>query len=217
VTLKRRVRRATNTMLGVVRTRLNLARQRTGPRMLEIGPGPERIAGFETLNVVPGPNVDYLGDAAKRLPFRDATFDVIYASHVVEHIPWYQTQSALREWVRVLASGGRMEVWVPNGLLICKTLVDFELTGENRIDRDGWYRFNDEKDPCKWAAGRLFTYGDGTGRPDDPNWHRAMFTPRYLRFVLESVGLSDVRELGRADVRGYDHGWINLGMTGTKP
>lgn len=201
------------------RTRANLCANRTKPhRMLEIGPGPERIPGFETLDIVKGRHVDYVYDAAaKRLPFEENTFDLIYASHVLEHIPWFQTIDVLAEWVRILKPGGHLEVWVPDGLKICKALVDYELHGNNYIDQDGWYRFNEEKDPYKWAAGRIYTYGDGTANPYSPNWHRAIFTPRYLRLVLEKLGLCHIEQMDRSQVRGYDHGWINLGMRGIKP
>jgi len=45
----------------------------------------------------------------------------------------------------------------------------------------------------------------------------ALFSPRYLCRLLERAGLTDVREMDRAEVRGHDHGWIYLGMCGTKP
>ncbi|HXG47022.1 MAG TPA: methyltransferase domain-containing protein [Methylomirabilota bacterium] len=199
-------------------TRFNQLRYRHRPvRRLEIGPGSRRIPGFETLNIVPGPGVDYVADAARRLPFPDGTFDLIYASHILEHIPWYQTLATLREWTRTLKPGGALEVWVPDGLKICETLVRFEREGINEIERDGWYRFNPEQDPCKWAAGRLYTYGDGSGRLDHPNWHRSLFTPRYLHLLLQRAGLIEIRPLSRAEVRGADHGWINLGYRGVRP
>lgn len=199
-------------------TRVQL-RRRAGRdhRLLELGPGPTRIDGFETLNVVPGPNVDYIADATRRLPFPDNTFELIYASHILEHVPWYQTEATLLEWVRVIESGGALEVWVPNGLKIAEVFVNAETLGVDETHLDGWYRFNAERDPCRWAAGRLFTYGDGTGRINHPNWHRALFSPRYLREQLEGAGLVDIVEMERSQVRGDDHGWINLGMKGYKP
>jgi SAM-dependent methyltransferase len=186
-------------------------------RRLEIGPGPRRLPGFETLSVVGGRSVDYIADASKRLPFRDQTFDLIYASHIIEHIPWYLTANALREWVRILKCGGRLEVWTPDGLKIARAFVAAEDNDSLEFHADGWWRFNESKDPCVWMAGRCFSYGDGSGRADHPNWHRALFSERHLRALMTNVGLIDIRRLERADVRGHDHGWINLGLVGTKP
>jgi SAM-dependent methyltransferase len=196
-----------------VRVRLNARRV---DRRLEIGPGAHRVPGFETLNIVAGRNVDYVADASRTLPFLSNTFTTIYASHVLEHVPWYQTETVLREWVRVLRPGGRLEIWVPDGLKICRAFVESEETGADTISADGWYRFNDRRDPCVWAAGRIFSYGDGTGKKQDPNWHLALFSERYLKDALNQVGLCDVARLHKSDVRGYDHGWINLGLVGTK-
>jgi len=80
-------------------------------RRLEIGPGPERLPGFETLNIVGGRQVDYVADAAGRLPIADNTFDLVYASHILEHIPWFCTEEAMHEWVRVLKPGGRWVIY----------------------------------------------------------------------------------------------------------
>ncbi len=190
-------------------------------RRLEIGPGNHRLDGFETLSVNGGPHVDYVVDASKRLPFADNTFEIIYASHVLEHIPWYSSAQTLREWVRVIASGGRLEVWVPNGTLIARTWIEAEADAEARgrelIAQDGWYKFNEGRDPCLWAAGRIFSYGDGAGTRGDPNWHLAIFSPRHLAGLMAGAGLIDIVELDRSQVRGHDHGWINLGMAGRKP
>lgn len=193
-----------------------LKNKRKDERRLEIGPGPRRVPGFETINVVWGRDVDYIGDASKRLPFASGTFDLIYASHVLEHIPWYQLPSVIKEWVRILKPGGSIEIWIPNGLLIAQTFVNAELGIKNEIDKDGWFKFNEGHDPCVWANGRIFSYGDGTGRKNDPNWHMAVFSPRYLRSLLTDSGLINIDELNSSKVRGYDHGWINLGMKGYK-
>lgn len=201
---------------AITRYHLRCNRDRSD-RELEIGPGHGRIEGFETLDVSARWNIDYVVDASGKLPFPQGTFRVIYASHVLEHIPWYQVRKTLDEWVRVLAPGGALEVWVPNGLEICRVFVDSETTGRDATHLDGWYRFNPDRDQCTWAAGRIFTYGDGTGDPADPNWHRGLFSPRYLKKLMEEAGLVDVRLMDRSEVRGYDHGWINLGVRGTRP
>jgi len=158
------------------KNRINLWRNARKPRRyLEIGPGNSRLPGFETLDIIGGRNVDYVYDAAKPLPFEDDTFDLVYASHVLEHIPWYKTEEVLKEWARILKPGGVLEVWVPDGLKICKALLEYELNGaKEAMELDGWYKFNPRKDLYLWVNGRLFTYGDGTGNPKSSNWHRAI-------------------------------------------
>lgn len=186
-------------------------------RRLEIGQGARRIDGFETLNVIGGRNVDYIADASKRLPFRTGTFDVVYASHVLEHVSWFWSRRVLAEWVRILRPGGRLEIWVPDGLKIARAFVQAEDSVSADYRLDNWWRFNPAHDPCLWMSGRCFSYGDGTGDLSHPNWHRALFSERHLKRLLEDAGLADVRRMSNEEVRGYDHGWINLGMTGTKP
>ena len=185
-------------------------------RFLEIGPGLSRIPDFETLNVVGGMNVDYVCDASKHLPFDAETFDIIYGSHILEHIPWYQTGDVLKEWVRILKTGGVLEVWVPDGLKIAESFVAAEREGASDFNKDGWWRYNEHHDPCVWMNGRTFSYGDGTGRPGHPNWHRGLFSERYMRKLFSDAGLMELRVLKRAEVRGHDHGWINMGLSGTK-
>lgn len=200
-----------------IKTRVNLARYRGRPgRRLEIGPGAFPLPGFESLNIVGGRWIDYIANAASRLPFDDDAFELIYAGHVLEHLPWYQTSEVLSEWRRVLAPGGVLEVWVPDGLKICQAFVEAELRGDRSFEEDGWFRFNPEKDPCAWASGRIFTYGDGEGTLDHPNWHRALFSPRRLMQLFEQAGFVDVRQMQPSEVRGADHGWINLGVCGAK-
>lgn len=202
------------TILGKsFKNRVNLRRNRKETqRYLEIGPGNAMMPGFETLNIVGGPNVDYVFDAAKKLPFGDNTFDLIYASHMLEHIPWYKMEEVLKEWIRILKPGGNLEIWVPDGLKICKVLIDAE-QGLITESPDDWNMFNPRKDPFIWVNGRLI-YG---ARPDYPSWHRAIFSPRYLKELFEYVGLIKIKEMDHSEVRGYDHGWINLGVKGTKP
>lgn len=185
-------------------------------RRLEIGPGPERIEGFETLNLVGGRQVDYIGDATKGLPFPDGTFDLIYASHVLEHVAWYDAVRVLEQWAGKLKRGGCLEVWVPDALKIAEAFVDAERNRTGAHCQDGWWRFNERHDPCLWFSGRMFSYGDGSGKRDHFNWHLAAYSERRLREAMQEAGLHSVTTMDRSEVRGYDHGWINLGVRGTK-
>ena len=79
-------------------------------RRLNLGCGENPLSGFL--------NIDYRGgDAyaiAERLPFKDRSFDFVYASHVLEHI--VNLDGAMREIHRVLTPGGILEIRVPFGL-----------------------------------------------------------------------------------------------------
>ena len=195
-------------------------------RKLEIGPGRTVSPGFESLDISPEykvgegmpRSVDYIADASKPLPFDGSTFDVIYASHVLEHFPWYQIESILKEWARVLKPGGILEVWVPDGLKICRAFVDAE-SGNDYTAEDGWYKFNEERDPCKWANGRIFTFGDGSGARDHPNWHLSLFSERYLKLLMKNVGMTGIKTINQTEVEGLSnkwHRWINLGILACK-
>ncbi len=187
------------------------------PRWLEIGPGyhGERIPGFETLDVVERENVDHVGDASEVLPFDDDVFDLIYASHILEHIPWQYTEQALKEWVRVLKPGGWLEIWVPDILKTCKAYVDAEAGKMKRIkgNAKGWRYVG--KDPCRWLNARVFSF---TGHLDPPyGIHKAVFSRRFLRKLMREAGLSAITDMKREEVRGKDYGWVNMGVKGQKP
>lgn len=202
-----------------LKTRINMLRNNgKQDRRLEIGTDfRSPIDGFESLSIEGCIGIDYARDASKRLPFRDSTFSLVFSSHALEHIPWYQTVDVLKEWTRILKPGGTMEIWVPDGLKICQNLVRVEEGGEDRSGLDDYYKLVPDKDPRLWAALRIFTFGDGKGTLDHANWHRAIFTPSLLLDSLKWAGLENVELMDRSQARGRDHGWINLGARGVKP
>ncbi len=83
-------------------------------RRLHIG-GKQKRAGWEILDVNPGPLVDHVGNAIDLSQFADGTFAEVYASHVLEHFDYKDALvAALRDWHRVLAPGGVLRLSVPD-------------------------------------------------------------------------------------------------------
>jgi SAM-dependent methyltransferase len=198
-----------------IKTPINLFRNKSkSERLLEIGPGMDRLLGFETINIVWGWNVDYIYDASKKLPFETGTFDLIYASHILEHTPWYDLDATFNEWVRVLKPNGIIEIWIPDGYKLSKLLCDIEedIT-RDEWEKDSWRPFNEENNPYKWVNGRIL-YG---AIKEYPSWHTAIITPKYLNMIMTKAGLVKITRMENSEVRGVDHGWINLGMRGFKP
>lgn len=185
-------------------------------RNLEIGPGDYRLNNFLTINIVKNRVTDCVVDINKRLPFKDNTFHTIYASHIVEHIFWYKLDKLFSELYRVTAPSGCVEIWVPDGLKIAKAFVDAELKKNTNWLQDGWFRFNDARDCCTWFNGRIFSYGDGFGDRYHYNIHLSCFSERYLKKLFFDAGFSKVERMSHQECRGYDHGWINLGIRGIK-
>ncbi len=58
------------------------------------------------------PDARLVGADGARLPFRDASFDVVISTDVIEHIP--EVEAHIAEVARVLAHGGRYYVKTPN-------------------------------------------------------------------------------------------------------
>lgn len=173
-------------------------------RSLEIGPGSNPVdRNWDLLDAKPRAGVTIAarwGD--QELPIADNTYDLVYASHVLEHVAWFKTAAALREACRILKPGGVLEVWVPD----FSRIVDSYRAGRCG---DDWRRHNPYGDPWRWLNGRVFAYGP------EPNWHKAVFDVQSLSDRLKEAGFVQIQKLVRP--RGYDHGPINLGMRGVKP
>ncbi len=185
-------------------------------RFLDIGPGSHPAPGFETLDVTPGPHVTHVG-RAEAPPFPNETFDIVHASHVLEHVQWWDTEKTVKEWVRILKRGGKLEIWVPNAYALMKALIVLEETGEWTGPGIGtWKHELTGYDPYKWAVGRMLNYPK-KGNGGEFWMHRSLHTPKYLQKIMSETGLINVRDMDKSELRGYNHGWINMGVCGEKP
>jgi SAM-dependent methyltransferase len=93
-------------------------------RYLNIGCGSRYHPAWTNLDIAPrGPGV-LAHDASRGLPFADATFDVVYHSHVLEHVRRPEALPFLRDCRRVLKPGGVLRVAVPDLEQICRLYLD---------------------------------------------------------------------------------------------
>lgn len=85
---------------------------------------PFRLSFAKRLGILSHENLRYIealkssstrfADATRRIPLPDASVEVLYSSHMLEHLPLDQVPSFLAEARRVLAKGGILRLAVPD-------------------------------------------------------------------------------------------------------
>ncbi len=138
---------------------------------LHIG-GKEPHPEWKIFDVLPGPDVDFVGDCTDLSQFADASIEAIYAAHVFEHLGYRdELPSALAECCRVLTPGGEFMVSVPNLEVLCALLLEQDITEERRF----------------FLMCSMFG-----GQKDAHDFHKVGFTEQLLRSFLLTAGFKDV-------------------------
>lgn len=130
------------TAIAIVSERLSKALLPLLPKgqLLDVGCGERTLESrlrdqglrYIGLDIDPGnTNVDLRGDNL-RLPFRDASFDVVHSGGVLEHVT--DPDLALREYLRVLRPGGWLMVGVPHMFPVHREPVDYWRWTEHGLD-----------------------------------------------------------------------------------
>jgi predicted SAM-dependent methyltransferase len=133
---------------------------------LDIGCGDNKRMGFI--------GVDVIADARK-LPFRDCSFDHVYSSHLIEHFSHQEVKRVLAEWVRVLKKGGILEIRCPD--LRARVLLFF-------------------LNPSWQNVRNIYGGQDYAG-----NYHKCGFSYGLLKDLLKSCGIIKVKRVLK--LRGY--------------
>jgi len=106
--------------------------------------------------------VDVVCSVAEALPFPDETFDIIVASHILEHIEMSIASDVIKEWMRTLKKDGKLYLTVPDGKALAEAYVTNDIdnytfavniTGPFHTgvhDHHRWvYDYETMKDRCK--------------------------------------------------------------------
>jgi hypothetical protein len=174
---------------------------------INLGCGTNRLAGWQ--------NHDKDVDITRKLPFRDASADYIFAEHVVEHIAYYHAINFMKECLRVLKPRGVLRLTTPS-------LEFLQARGD-----DEYFKWTHERGWAPTADRRgamhaiLYCHGHQTA------WTSSllMSTMYYCGFEQTAVceiGKSKHQALvgveGHSRVIGEHFNWIeSLCVEGTKP
>lgn len=150
---------------------------------LNIGGRTTRIPGFLTVDLYEGDGVDVRTDASDLSMFKDGEVEEIYASHILEHFPHRRTVDVLKEWRRVLATGGRAHISVPDFNALVSMYQKFGGLNQFLVDL-GW-----------------------GGQEYPEAYHYAPFTYPLLAAHLVKAGFSNVRRVENLpyDVKDCSH------------
>jgi len=136
------------------------------------------------------PKADIKGDARK-MPFEDNYADYLWASHVIEHLHFYDGQTAIKEWKRVLKPGGTIAIETPNLIELCKYFLE-----SNEITRIDLYN-------------AFFSSGWEPGQA-----HLFLYTPTQLGWTMKEIGFKNIRQTYAFRYIGQE--FRNLRMEGEK-
>ena len=103
------------------------------PIRLDIGAGDLNRPGWITLDITD--NCDLFWDLRKGIPFPDDSVDIVYSSHLFEHMDYGSGQRLMAEVLRVLKPGGDISICVPNARIYIDAYVNGTPLPE---DHDFW-------------------------------------------------------------------------------
>tara|TARA_Y100000022_G_scaffold123636_1_gene107104 strand:+ start:68 stop:577 length:510 start_codon:yes stop_codon:yes gene_type:complete len=89
--------------------------------------------GWKILNIQKKDNVDFVGDISNLSQFKDNSIDEIYASHVFEHVRYIDAKGTLLGIHRVLASGGKFYISVPDMEVLFRQFLEKKNETKNKI------------------------------------------------------------------------------------
>ena len=134
---------------------------------------------------------NYLDLRSKWRAFADASCDVVYASHVFEHLTVDAASHFLHEARRVLRWGGALRIIVPDLRVIAEEYLDnaaAEETAVSAADRF-LYELNLHRESTYGSGGLKYLVGMLQGFPHQ---HKYMYDKASLRKIVTAHGFSDV-------------------------
>lgn len=146
-----------------------LPKNADGKVYINLGSGVHTSKEFTNVDTLPYPWVHYINEVQLLPMCADNSADLIYASHLVEHIPREQLLAALKEWHRVLKPGGVFRMGVPSFDALIKI---YELSGKDVHSIENQ------------LLGQECPYND----------HHTIWNDAFAKEIFEKAGFKEVRK-----------------------
>lgn len=144
---------------------------------LHVGCGNVILPGWTNLDIEELPGVDIVDDITTLTKIPDNSCDIIYASHVLEHVGRNEFEDVIRIWNKKLKKNGTLRIAVPD---FEKIIIWYQRT-KYIIDIVGLV-----------SGGQKTKY----------DYHKMIYDKKSLTEILLKMGFNDIREW---DWRQTDH------------
>lgn len=172
---------------------------------LEFGSGSKRgTSGWTTIDLAPDADIEW--DILNSLPLSNDSVDIIYSSHLLEHLSYKEIIAVLHDWFRVLKPEGKLMVCVPDASHYISAYYNSD-TIKPFVPNFYKPAFNYQT-PIDYL--NYMAYMDGE--------HKHLFDEKNLHTILESVGFMNVRNRPfnpNLDSEGHD--WESIYAEAEKP
>ena len=149
---------------------------------LHIG-GWEAKEGWKILNIQKRDNVDFVGDISDLSQFKDNSVGEVYASHVFEHVKYIDVKKTLLGIYRILISGGKFYISVPNMNVLFRQFLE---------------KKNQTKTKIKIMR---MIFG---GQIDDYDFHYFGWDFELLSGLLKNVGFDEIEKVEKFSIFTHD-------------
>lgn len=137
---------------------------------LHLGCGRRYIPGFIHIDLSNYDHIDYVHDVCTLPMFNNDTVDLIYACHLISYFDRYEIVHVLKEWRRVLRSGGILRL----------SVTDFEVISKLYNEE---YTLSDILGPIfgRWDTGNGIVY------------QKTIYDYDSIYELLSSIGFTNIR------------------------
>ena len=172
---------------------------------LEFGSGSKKgTQGWTTIDIVSGADIEW--NLLNPIPLHDDSVDVIYSSHLLEHLSYKEMINVLNDWFRILKPHGKLMICVPDASHYLKAYHSPDTIQEFIPDfYQPGFNYHSPIDYINYIA-----YMDGE--------HKHLFDQENLHAILQSIGFINVKErLFDPSLDSKGHHWESIYSEAEKP
>lgn len=148
-------------------------------------------------------------DVTRGIPHADRSVDVIYSSHMLEHLAPYEADALLAECYRVLKPGGLVRLIVPDFKAFARAYLDGESFGnpaDERADSAAWETYGAFRKPPDALPVRLVKWALRT----DDGGHKWLYDEESLRARMEKAGFREIERVKKGESRDPEAGKLDI-------